>query len=206
MQNYYNDLVTKKSWLTLQDLRGKLDFVLIGGWAVYLYTRALKSKDIDLIVNYDQLEKLWTDFKVVKNDRLKKYEARNDEVQIDVYLPHFSDFGVPVEVITKDTVTKETFIVPRLEKLLILKQLAYIHRGLSAKGQKDRIDILSLILSPDFDLKFYQKELAKTGWMDLFSDLKKLITRTVKIPEIGINEHFWSRAKKKILEDLKNCQ
>src|SRR3972149_1155146 len=115
MQNYYNDLVTKKSWLTLQDLRGKLDFVLIGGWAVFLYTKALKSKDIDLIVNYDQLEKLRTGFNVV---------------------------------------------------------------------QKDRIDILSLILSPDFDPNFYKKELAKTGRMDLFSDLKKLITRTVKIPEI----------------------
>lgn len=202
MQNYYNDLVTKKSWLTLQNLRGKLDFVLIGGWAVFLYTKALKSKDIDLIADYGQLEKLRTDFAVVKNDRLKKYEARNEEVQIDVYLPHFSDFGVPVEEITKDAVAKETFIVPRLEKLLILKQLAYIQRGLSAKGQKDRIDILSLVLSPDFDSKFYKKELAKTGRTDLVFDLKKLIARTVKIPEISINEHFWSRTKKKILEDL----
>jgi hypothetical protein len=196
-------LVTRKSWLTLQNLRGKLDFVLIGGWAVFLYTKSLKSKDIDLIVDYGQLEKLRTDFKVVKNDRLKKYEARNDEVQIDVYLPHFSDFGIPVEEIIKGAVTKETFIVPRLEKLLILKQLAYIQRGLSAKGQKDRIDILSLAASPDFNPDIYKKELTKTGRADLFSGLKKLITQTVKIPEIGINEHFWSRAKKKILEGLK---
>lgn len=202
MQNYYNDLVTKKSWLTLQNLRGKLDFVLIGGWAVFLYTKALKSKDIDLIVNYDQLEKLRTDFTIVKNDRLKKYEARNEEVQIDVYLPHFSDFGIPVEEITKDTAIKETLIVPRLEKLLLLKQLAYIQRGLSAKGQKDRIDILSLVLSPDFDPGLYKKGLAKTGRTDLLFDLKKLMTETVKIAEIGINEHFWSRAKKKILENL----
>lgn len=202
MQNYYNDLVTKKSWQTLQNLRGKLNFVLIGGWAVFLYTKSLKSKDIDLIVNYDQLEKLRTDFTIVKNDRLKKYEARNEEIQIDIYLPHFSDFGLPIEEIIKDAVTKETFIVPRLEKLLILKQLAYFQRGLSAKGQKDRIDILSLVLSLDFDPGSYKKELAKTGQTDLVLDLKKLIVQTVKIPEISINEHFWSKAKKKILKDL----
>jgi hypothetical protein len=48
MLGYYNDLITQKSWQTLQVLRGRLEFVLIGGWAVYLYTKALKSKDIDL--------------------------------------------------------------------------------------------------------------------------------------------------------------
>lgn len=202
MPSFYNDLVTQKSWLTLQNLRGKLDFVLIGGWAVYLYTKTLKSKDIDLIINYDQLEKLRTDFQVVKNDRLKKYEARAEEVQIDIYLPHYSDLGIAVEEIIKNTSQKETFILPRLEKLLILKQLVYLQRGLSAKGQKDRLDILSLILSKDFEINAYKKRLAKLGQKNLLVNLKNLISETTKIPELGINEHFWSKTKKKILNKL----
>ncbi|MEK7566016.1 MAG: hypothetical protein AAB506_03150, partial [Patescibacteria group bacterium] len=100
MQSFYNDLVTQKSWQTLQDLRGRLDFILIGGWAVYLYAKALKSKDIDLIINYDQLERFKPEFEVIKNDRLKKYEARREEVQIDIYLPHYSNIRIPLEDIT----------------------------------------------------------------------------------------------------------
>lgn len=44
---YYNDLITEKSWQYLQTLRRETNFVLIGGWAVYLYTKSLKSKDFD---------------------------------------------------------------------------------------------------------------------------------------------------------------
>lgn len=33
---FYNDLITQKSWQTLKRLAGKIEFVLIGGWAVYL--------------------------------------------------------------------------------------------------------------------------------------------------------------------------
>ena len=193
MASFYNDLVTQKSWQTLQDLRGKLSFILIGGWAVYLYTKALKSKDIDLIINYDQLEKFKPEFEVTKNDRLKKYEARKEEVQIDIYLPHYSNIRVPVEDIT-DLSKIDTFTVPSLEMLLILKQLAFMDRGLSPKGQKDRLDILSLLYFGNFDKIKYQKLIKK---LDLNFDLEKIIKETVKIPELGINEYQWSKWKKK---------
>ena len=193
MAGFYNDLVTQKSGQTLQDLRGKLSFILIGGWAVYLYTKALKSKDIDLIINYDQLEKFKPEFEVTKNDRLKKYEARKEEVQIDIYLPHYSNIRVPVEDIT-DLSKIDTFTVPSLEMLLILKQLAFMDRGLSPKGQKDRLDILSLLYFGNFDKIKYQKLIKK---LDLNFDLEKIIKETVKIPELGINEYQWSKWKKK---------
>ena len=166
---------------------------MIGGWAVYLYTKALKSKDIDLIINYDQLEKFKPEFEVTKNDRLKKYEARKEEVQIDIYLPHYSNIRVPVEDIT-DLSKIDTFTVPSLEMLLILKQLAFMDRGLSPKGQKDRLDILSLLYFGNFDKIKYQKLIKK---LDLNFDLEKIIKETVKIPELGINEYQWSKWKKK---------
>ncbi|MCL5432397.1 MAG: hypothetical protein M1484_04930 [Patescibacteria group bacterium] len=198
--DFYNDLVTQKSWQTLGELRQKFDFILIGGWAVYLYTKALKSKDIDVIVDYDQLEKLRRDFAVTKNERLKKYEARREEVQIDVYLPHFSDLGVPVEQIIKEAQERETFRLPNPEMLLILKQLAFKNRELSAKGQKDRIDILSLLTFADVDLVKYRRLLTKFKLEFLNAQLNAIISQTVKIPELGINEHQWSRKKKLWIE------
>jgi hypothetical protein len=194
--DFYSDLVTEKSWQALQELKGQLNFVLIGGWAVYLYTRALKSKDIDIIVDYDQLEKLKPDFAISKNDRLRKYEARREEVQIDIYLPYFSDLGVPVEQVVKEISRVETFQIPSLEMLLILKQLAFSQRALSAKGQKDRLDILSLLLFGGFDRGKYQKLLAKFDLKHLAQEMGNLVVATVKIPELGINEHQWSRRRK----------
>ena len=58
---YYHDIVTQKSWEELKKLNKKVKFVLIGGWATYLYTKELKSKDID------------------------------------IYLPHYSEIGIPKE-------------------------------------------------------------------------------------------------------------
>lgn len=198
MLSFYNDLVTAKSWQTLQELRRKLDFILIGGWAVYLYAKALKSKDVDIIINYDQLEKLRGDFEITKNEWLKKYEARREEVQIDVYLPHYSSIGVPVEEIT-DIKTRETFKVPSPELLLILKQLVLKQRELSPKGQKDEVDILSLAVFGGVDWGKYLK-LARR--YNLAPDLRGLIRRTTKIPELALNQHVWGRKKKDLLAAL----
>ncbi len=44
---YWHNLMTEKSWKILQGLKGKFSFVLIGGWATYLWTRSLKSKVIN---------------------------------------------------------------------------------------------------------------------------------------------------------------
>ena len=55
--NYYHNLVTQKSWTELTLLKRRLNFVLIGGWAVYLYTQTLKSKDIDIIVDFTELSR-----------------------------------------------------------------------------------------------------------------------------------------------------
>ena len=52
---YYPTIITQRSFEILQDLRRQFQFLLIGGWAVFLYTRALKSKDIDIVVEYEEL-------------------------------------------------------------------------------------------------------------------------------------------------------
>lgn len=125
---YYHDLITQKSWQLLQSLGKKFDFVLIGGWAVFLYTGALKSKDIDLILDYPQLEQMKNEFSIIKNERLKKYEAKTEEIDIDIYLPFYSDLGVPVEEVVKLTMRLEGFKVPKIELLALLKAKALTER------------------------------------------------------------------------------
>ena len=68
--NYYRDQVTTRAG-NFYNSWPKYQFILIGGWAVWLYTHQLKSKDIDLLVKFDTLEKLRYDFPLTKNERLK---------------------------------------------------------------------------------------------------------------------------------------
>jgi len=67
--DFYHNFITEKSWSVLLQLRKEYDFILIGGWAVFLYSQTLKSKDIDLVVEYEALEKLRNKLVVYKNDR-----------------------------------------------------------------------------------------------------------------------------------------
>lgn len=116
---YYTNLVTQKSWKLLQKLKNEFDFILIGGWAVFLYTKTLKSKDIDLVLEWESLAKIRQKWEVFKNERLKKYEAHVEEVEIDIYVPFYSNPGVAAEEIKKWTQSLEGFTLPKKEILLI---------------------------------------------------------------------------------------
>ena len=69
---YYHDNITRQSYSVVQTLNREYNFVLIGGWAVFLYAGTLKSKDIDIIIDYGALTKLKENFDVLKKERLKK--------------------------------------------------------------------------------------------------------------------------------------
>lgn len=198
---YYKDLITKKSFRILQELRRQYSFILIGGWAVFLYTHSLKSKDIDLVIDYSELEKLREKFDLFKNERLKKYEIVIEEIDIDLYLPFYSNPGIPAQEIKKYTQNIEGFSVPRPEILLALKQGAYLERVGSPKGEKDKVDIISL-LSDDLDFKFYKKILKKYKLENHLEELKKLIQSLVQVPELKLNQFKYSKLKKKILRQL----
>lgn len=198
---YYKDLITKKSFRILQELRRQYSFILIGGWAVFLYTHSLKSKDIDLVIDYGELEKLRKKFDLFKNERLKKYEIIIEEIDIDLYLPFYSNPGIPAQEIKKYTQNIEGFSVPRPEILLALKQGAYLKRVGSPKGEKDKVDIISL-LSDGLDFKFYKKILKKYKLENHLEELKKLIQSLVQVPELKLNQFKYSKLKKKILRQL----
>ncbi|MCF7906864.1 hypothetical protein K9K85_01110 [Patescibacteria group bacterium] len=199
--SFYHDLITKKSWQLLQELKRKHHFILIGGWAVFLYTQGLKSKDIDFICDYQELEKLKQEHDLIKNQRLKKYEIKTDHSDIDIYLPFFSDLGLPIEKIEKNTILYSGFVLPKIEILMILKQYAFQNRSGSIKGEKDKIDIISL-LRQNFNFKFYLNFLKKEKKENFIKELKKILETTKEVPEINLNQHQFSKIKNKILKKL----
>lgn len=200
---FYHELITEKSFKILQDLKRRFDFILIGGWAIFLYSNALKSKDIDLIVDYDELEKIRQDFQLFKNERLKKYEIKIEETDVDIYLPHFSELGFPVEEIKNFSQSVEGFIVPIPEILLILKTIALVERKGTTKGRKDLIDIFSLLKEEKINWQKYKELIEKYNLKEINEELKKLISSQAAIPELDLLNHRISKLKKEVLANLR---
>lgn len=200
---FWHEIATKKSFNLLQKLKRSFNFILIGGWAVWLYSHSMKSKDIDLIIDYEQLAKFKEKFSIFKNERLKKYQAQVEEVDIDLYLPYYSSLGLPVEEVKNYTIFKEGFRVPWPEVLLILKQKAYQDRRNSIKGEKDKIDIITLIDLAEFDFQKYKKILKKYKKKEFLKDLNDLLIETYEIKELGLNYQKFAKFKKSILAKIK---
>lgn len=202
MPEFYHHLITEKSFKVLQDLRRKFDFILIGGWAVFLYTKALKSKDIDIVIDYNELEKFKKEFNLFKNERLKKYEAKLEEIDIDIYLPYFSDLKFPIEEIKNYLQSIEGFQVPLPEILLILKMATYFERRETIKGNKDLIDIFSLLKEGKINWETYKEIIEKYNLNKAKEQLRELISSQKAIPELNLLSHQISRLKKEILKNL----
>jgi len=152
----WRDETTEKSWQVLNELKNLADFVLIGGWAVYLWTRKLKSRDIDLCINQEnfytlQQELLQRNHALKRNIRLKKYEAIIDTVEVDIYTPFLSKLVVPCQDILDNKLYSsiENLKATQPEALLLLKAQAAQQRWHAEKGVKDRADIISLLKFAD---------------------------------------------------------
>ncbi|MFP4150950.1 MAG: hypothetical protein ACLFSS_02955 [Candidatus Aenigmatarchaeota archaeon] len=173
MTEYWNENLTKASWKKLQELSQEYDFILIGGWAAYLWTGKNKSKDIGIIVDFDTLERFKQDFDLKKNDKLKKYEVRMEGFDIDIYVPYYSDLILDLDDVK--TTRIEGIKTLALEELLILKQDAEIDRRGSVKGKKDRIDILTILIYGDVDMKRYRKLIEDNGIEEFKRELETVV-------------------------------
>src|SRR3989344_1401123 len=202
---FWNSLLTEKSWDILKEIKSKFDFILIGGWASYLWTKTHKSKDIDIIVDLQTLYKLKEEYKLVKNERLKKYEIKFDEVDIDIYVPYYSKLSLPIENLKNYFTMVEGFKVVIPEILLILKQGAELDRGNSIKGQKDRIDIMTLLFYSDIDFKKYN-EIIKKYNLDYAAELKRIIKTFKDLKHLNTNAKDFKKIKNELLEKTGNLQ
>lgn len=147
VEEFFHKAVVERSWAALLELRGRCDFVLIGGWAVWLYARGPRSRDIDIVVDYSELARLRCDFRLLKDGKLRKYGIRADGFDINIYVPHWSVMlALPPEFVLARAQAREGFRVPDPETLLGLELGAWSERRGSLKGSKDEADIRALLL------------------------------------------------------------
>ena len=204
-KEFWSEVVTRASWEKMQELSKNYDFIVIGGWSAYLWTKMHKSKDIDIIVDYEGLRRLSADYRIEKNDRLKKYEVKLTDFDIDIYTPKFSVLGLPVAELLLHTNVIEGIKTISSECLLILKQAAELDRRESIKGKKDRIDIVTLLAYASFDYSSYQSLLKKYKKESYLDRLKEIITHFPRedLAYLDMNEHTFSSWKKEIRQKLK---
>lgn len=208
-REFWNESITQASWQKLQELSKEMSFTLIGGWAAWLWTKQHKSKDIDIIVDYKELEKIRQEYPLEKNDRLRKYEVKMQDFDIDIYLPHYSRLELPTEELLEEKVKIEGINTISCESLLILKQGAEIARRNSIKGRKDTIDIITLLLYAPISLEKYWKSLKEHGKESL---KKELITEIQEFEGkeseqyLGISFQQFQKWKREIVEKIRKLR
>ncbi|MFH1054056.1 MAG: hypothetical protein V1740_06580 [Candidatus Woesearchaeota archaeon] len=204
---FWNSALTEKSWKILKDLKkAKFDFILIGGWAAYLWTNIHKSKDIDIVIKeFNDLNVLKKEHDIVKNDNLRKYEIKIEEIDIDVYVPFYSRLSIPVDEIRNHTTIIQNIEVVKPEILLILKQGAESDREHSVKGQKDRVDIMTLLCRIEINFKEYIKLIKRYKIENYYDRLKNIINTFTEINYLDLNPREFRLKKKELLGKLRKC-
>ncbi len=205
---FWNELLTRESWEKLLELSKKYDFVLIGGWAAFLWTKTHKSKDIDLVVDQATLNQLKKDFSLVKNDRLRKYEVKFEKFDLDVYVEYYSKLAIPPEELKQYKSTVEGICTVRPEALLLLKQAAEIDRRGSTKGTKDAVDILTILLHAQIDWAYYLSLLEKYGKTSFLPELQTVVASydEKKLSYLGVGFKQFKDWQKQVLQDLRKLR
>jgi len=204
LPEFWNSLLTEKSWnLLIKISKEPFKFIVIGGWAVYLWVKLHKSKDIDIaLADINELDYL-RQYTLKKNDTLRKYEIIFDEIDVDIYVPYFSKLTIPVEDLTAYTAEVEGFTVLKPEPLLILKQGAELDRKESVKGTKDRIDIMALLFYADMNFKMYFDLLEKYKLENYFPRLKTIINNFKEYNYLGLNPRQFKVKKNELLKKVR---
>ena len=206
-REFWPEIVTQKSWEKLVSLSQEYSFIVIGGWAAFLWTGLHKSKDINLVIDYDTLNAFRKKFQLEKNERLKKYEIKIGEFDIDLYLPGYSKLSFPVEHLKEYVANVKALKVPYPEVLVIMKQGAEIERRGSIKGRKDLIDILTILIHSGFSIKKYKEIVSKfslKGFVEALDEEVRLFNPE-DIEYLGLDFNEFAKWKKNFLKELKSA-
>lgn len=204
----WNERIVKESYEVLNKLKKDVDFVIIGGWASWLYTKKIKSKDIDVYINFKDFfnfQEILAEkgIFISLNRKLKKYSVKIMDIDIDIYTPHYCNLIVSC----KDVFSKKWFkmidgfkvILPEL--LLVLKLKAEEERKWTVKGFKDRIDILTIIHKLNLNKKFLL-ELKKKYKIDIIKRILNIIRGSKKEFDYFLPESNNLRLLKKLKLEL----
>lgn len=173
-RQFWNREATERSFRQLERLSKSVDFVLIGGWAVYLYTGAQMSQDIDIVIGYESLG-YFRQFGLKDSEGIRMKTSVVDGTVIDLFIEEYSDRDLPfpASYLLNNYVTVNGFKIATKEQLLLLKLWGYFSPD-EIKHRKDIIDVLSLLFYAGIDMKKV-KELAKRYKIDRRKSLDALL-------------------------------
>lgn len=195
--------ITERSWRVLNELAAKASPVLVGGWAVYLWTGALKSADVDVFVTEDNLWKI--NARMRRHPKLKKYHALIEGVDVDIYTPSVCGLAIPVADVYANRwyalVREFNVLLP--EPLLVLKCEAAKSRWRGRKGFKDRCDVLSLLGFEGFDSGLFKELLHRYRGFDVVGTLRRVVQQSVEEYEVlGLDPWHGRKDAREALEKI----
>lgn len=144
--------------------------IVIGGVATYLYSIKSEidddiiefSHDGDFVISNQSLDDLQEYYGVAnKNMRLKKHELKINDVDYDLYTEDKHTLLYSYKEMSEHSELIGTIRVPCIEHLIKLKTIAYNDRKSSAKGEKDKRDLIRLMYSANNELLDYEVLLEK---------------------------------------------
>ena len=115
---------------------------------------------------------------------------------------HVMTDNIPVEDLKDHTTKIENINVVIPEILLILKQGAELDRKYTIKGNKDQIDILTLIIYSDIVFKKYNLLLKKYNLEHYSKRLKEIIKKFKDTDYLNMNLREFKLKKEKLLKKI----
>jgi hypothetical protein len=160
-KQFWNNDKTDRSLLVLRSLSKGIGFVLIGGWAVYMYVNSQKSEDVDIAVEPDRLD-------FFRRHGISEYEGLPIKYSVvggtivNLFINGYADQALPVPVsrIMSDYTLIDDIKVVRKELLLLLKLWGYF-RSDDTKLRKDMIDVLTLVFYGGIDLRKFARYISE---------------------------------------------
>jgi hypothetical protein len=160
-KQFWNRENTEKSLALLGRLSKEIDFVLIGGWAVYMHTKAQRSEDVDIAIGYDSLS-YFSKYGIEEYEGLHIKHTNVEGTVVDLFIEEYADPDLPMPVRdilgNYDTVTG--IRVASSEVLVLLKLWGYF-RPDEVKRRKDIIDVVSLLFYANMDLEVVRRYISR---------------------------------------------
>ncbi len=131
--------------------------VVIGGWASWLRTHGARSHDVDLIVEWDQLQAISEHARVERSTArhagATKWVGEWDGVHLDLYVPFQSRLGTKlelrVETLVQYTEQIDNHRVLSIPAQTAAKWAALVDRVGTTRGAKDREEVIELLANPE---------------------------------------------------------
>lgn len=182
-RQFWNEEQTRRSRELLNNLSKEVDFVLIGGWAVFMYARQQMSLDVNIAIAYDSLEYFRRySIEDYKNARIKY--SIIEGTYVDLFIEDFSDKDMPfpIKTVLDNHLNIEGIKVVDKELLLILKLWGYF-RADQQKIRKDILDVIALLLYGDINLERF-RELVESYSIPRGRSVNVLLEYIDKTPQV----------------------